>query len=183
MFFPKRVWNAAVLSGFANPPSPTTFLPASSAGPHGPGDPHRRAHSRNNPGGWQQDRPRAAARSPRASSLYMQHANDMSGVEPVIVPGEANPNLIAQQGRLIKVTGPRVDLLDGFDRAEVQLGFRPTETAARTIANHFVAVTLPRSKAGQLLRSLRDQGVHAATAFPGQRGVAELVREVLLVED
>ena len=117
------------------------------------------------------------------SGLYMQHAHDMKDVEAVSVPGEANPNLIAQQGRLIKVTGARCDLLDGVTRDPIALGFRPSEMQARAVHNHFVAVTLPWAKAGELLRSLRDQGIHAATAFPGQRGVAELVREVLLVAD
>lgn len=117
------------------------------------------------------------------SELFLQHSHTMQNVEPVVVPGEANPNLVAQQGRLIKIAGTPFDLLQGIERREVPLDHRPTETEARTVDNHFVCITLPWSKAGDLLRALRDQGVHAATAFPGQYGVAELVREVLLVSD
>jgi hypothetical protein len=117
------------------------------------------------------------------SELFVNQSFSMQDVEPLHVPGEANPNLVAQQGRLMKVAGERFDLLQGVARRTVPLDHRPSETEARTIDNHFVAVTLPWEKSGELLRSLRDQGIHAATAFPGQHGVASLVREVLIVPD
>ncbi len=117
------------------------------------------------------------------SDLFVNESHHMQNVEPVVVPGEANPNLVAQQGRFFKITGDRFDLLDGVDRHPVTLDYRPPQPQARMINNHFLAITLPWGRAGGLLRVLRDQGIHAATAFPGQHGVAGLVREVLLVPE
>jgi len=96
------------------------------------------------------------------------------------VGGAGNPNLVAQQGRLVRVSGDRVDLLAGVLVRPEALGFRPTESETRTLDNHFVRVMLPWSKACELLETPRRQEIHAATIYPGQHGIAELVREVFL---
>jgi hypothetical protein len=113
------------------------------------------------------------------SSLYIQHSSKMQQVGRVRVPGFGNQNLVAQQGYLLKVNVAPFDLLDGVERHEVPAGKPLTEIQAKLIDNGLLSIQLPKEKAPDLLRALRDQGVHAGTVYPGNGGVAELVREVL----
>jgi len=116
------------------------------------------------------------------SSLFLQnHPDEVARVSRLRVPGAGNPNMVAQQGEFIKVVED-IDLLSNIERHPIQIGTPLGRAEASRLSNHLIAITLPWTKAPQLLRTLRDQGIHAATVFPGQPGVAELVREVLLCQ-
>lgn len=117
------------------------------------------------------------------SGLFMNHSHQMKGVEALRVHGSGNPNLVAQQATFVKVTEPPFDLLQGAERRKIALGYQLSELEAHAIDNHLLVITVPWEQSAGLLRTLRDQGIHAATVFPGQVGVADLVREVLLVND
>jgi hypothetical protein len=112
------------------------------------------------------------------SSLYIQHSGKMNQVGRVRVPGFGNQNLVAQQGYFLKVNVAPFDLLEGVERAEIRAG-QPLGLAAHGMDNGLLSIQLPKEYAPSLLRELRNQGVHAGTVFPGNGGVAELVREVL----
>lgn len=116
------------------------------------------------------------------SPAYLQHSQRLKHVERLRVPGYGNPNLVAQQGVFLKVEGEPFDLLEGLERVPIEAGAPVPEALASNVEHHLLAITLPWSCAPKLVRTLRDQGVHAGTVYPGQRGIAELVREVLRTE-
>lgn len=117
------------------------------------------------------------------STLYLNHSRSRLQVELVDVPAAGNPNLIAQQGLLLRFLRERRDLLDGVSVDERDVGYQPGEVEGRAIDNHFLRFTLPWQLAGELLRVLRAQELHAAAIYPGHLGVAELVREVFLTSE
>lgn len=90
----------------------------------------------------------------------------------------ANPNLVAQQGLFVRVDRPPTDLLAGLTVTTVPSGEPLGALGRRGVANHLAQVLLPHEHAARLLRTLRDQGVHGASLFPGHLGVLQLVREV-----
>jgi hypothetical protein len=117
------------------------------------------------------------------STFFLELGSDMvSCVEKLKVGGAGNPNLVAQQGVLLRVLGDRVDLLDGVVPTAKTLEYRPDKVEVRCLDNHFLRITLPWSESRELLRTLRSQELHAASIYPGYVGVARLVREVFLTE-
>lgn len=116
------------------------------------------------------------------SPVYLDQSGRVKHVERLRVPGYGNPNLVAQQGVLFKIDGEPFDLLAGLPRRAVAPGTALSRDEAGLLDNHLLAITLPWTEARRLLCTLRDQGVHAGTVYPGQRGIAELVREVLRTE-
>jgi hypothetical protein len=113
------------------------------------------------------------------SEIFLcRHHAEVAKVERLVVPGAANPNMVAQQGEFIKVVD-EVDLLRNVTRTRVSMGQPLGPIQGCLVDNHLIAVTLPWAHAIQLLRTLRDQGIHAASVYPGQYGVAELARELL----
>jgi len=116
------------------------------------------------------------------SAHYLEHSGRVRHVERLRAPGYGNPNLVAQQGVLFRVHGEPYDLQADHSRRKIEPGVALNESEAGIIDNHLLAITLPWNEAPALLRELRVQGVHAGTIYPGQRGIAELVREVLRTE-
>jgi len=114
------------------------------------------------------------------SAVFLGTGSRMAEVERLDVGAAGNPNMVAQQGVLLRVPDEGIDLLDGVEVVQKPPGYRPTETEGRTLENHLLRITLPWSEAGSLLRTLRRQELHAASIYPGHVGVAELVREVFL---
>ena len=47
------------------------------------------------------------------------------------------------------------------------------------VTDHFAAVKLGHQAAPELVNVLLEQGIHAASMFPGHVGVCELVRELM----
>jgi hypothetical protein len=113
------------------------------------------------------------------STLYVEQSGRFDHVARLRVPGYGNANLVAQNAVLLKVNDAPFDLLTGLPRREVRAGERITDGDAQDLDNQLIAITLPHERAPVLLRALREQGIHAGTLFPGPRGVAELVREVM----
>jgi hypothetical protein len=117
------------------------------------------------------------------SAFFLELSSHMvSCVEKLKVGGAGNPNLVAQQGVLLRVLGDRVDLLRDVVPTTKPLEYRPDQLEIHNLDNHFLRITLPWSESPELLRTLRSQELHAASIFPGYVGVAELVREVFLTE-
>lgn len=116
------------------------------------------------------------------SAVFLGTGSRMAEVERLDVGGAGNPNLVAQQGVLLRVPREQIDLLDGVTIESRSLDYQPTETEARQLENHLLRITLPWSEAGALLKRLRSQELHAASIYPGHVGVAELVREVFVTE-
>lgn len=116
------------------------------------------------------------------SAMFLGTGARMADVERLDVGGAGNPNLVAQQGVLLRVPGERIDLLEGVVVEQRPIDYHPTEAEARRLDNHLLRITLPWSEAGALLTSLRRQELHAASIYPGHVGVAELVREVFLTQ-
>jgi hypothetical protein len=130
-----------------------------------------------------------------ASLRYVDESHWLRHVMRLTVPGFGNPNLVAQHAVLFKVAGESLDLLSGLPCREIQQGASvgglradpgaevrgPAEVRGSEvdIDSQLLAITLPWSEAARLLTVLRAQGIHAGTVFPGNAGVAELVREVL----
>jgi hypothetical protein len=113
------------------------------------------------------------------SKLSLDQGHHMSScVERVKVVAAGNPNLVAQQGVLLRVLGDRIDILEGVKATAKPLKYPRN----RSLDDHFLKITLPWSEARELLRVLRSQEIHAASIYPGHVGVAELVREVFLTE-
>lgn len=113
-----------------------------------------------------------------ASTFYIEHSARSSQVERLRIPGYGNVNLVAQHGVLLKVTGAPANLVEGITRHELSPFEAHSRLSATALDNHLVLLTLPWAQSSELLRALRDQGFHAGTMFPGDRGIAELVREV-----
>jgi hypothetical protein len=117
------------------------------------------------------------------SKFFLELSSDMvSRVERVKVGGAGNPNIVAQQGVLLRVLGERIDLLDGVVPVAKTLEYRPDKFEVRCLDSHFLRITLPWSESRELLRTLRSQELHAASIYPGYLGVAKLVREVFLTD-
>ncbi len=104
-------------------------------------------------------------------------------VSVLTTPGAGNAMLVAQHGTHVRVTKENPDLLAEVSRRGIATGFEPSELDARELANHLVQVTLPRSEAAELLKVLREQGIHGASMFPGSVGAARLVCEVMVAPD
>ena len=107
----------------------------------------------------------------------------MSNAKLFRVGAEGNPNLVAQQGVTFEVGGECLDLLHNLPVESRPIGYRPTETEGRRLDTHVIRMTLPWRESGQLLCVLRDQELHGASVFPGQAGVARLLREVFLTQN
>ena len=114
------------------------------------------------------------------SKLFVEQSLKQRDILEVEVSSAGNPNSVAQQGRLLKFGWDVIDLVDGVPTQAISTDFESSRTHACAIDNHFVKITLPKQHAGELLRTLRNHGVHAATIYPGQTGVAKLVTEVLV---
>ncbi len=110
---------------------------------------------------------------------YLEHSPRLKHAKQLSVPGYGNPNLVAQHGVLLKIEGEPFDLLAGVERIAIRAGEALPSELGRDLDHRLLAITLPASCARKLLCTLRDLGVHAGTVYPGQRGIAELVREVL----
>jgi len=114
------------------------------------------------------------------SALFLQQSSRLNDVRKLDIASFGNPNLVAQQGVLLEVEGERIDLVDGFEFERRAIDYTPSVIEASTVDHHFLRITLPWAKAAELLETLRAQGLDAATIYPGQLGIAELVREVFL---
>jgi hypothetical protein len=114
------------------------------------------------------------------STLFLQHSGRLKDVRKLDIVSAGNPNLVAQQGVLLEIEGERIDLLDGFDFERRPIGYTPSVIEAAAVDHHFLRISLPWAKAAEVLERLRAQELHAATIYPGQLGIAELVREVFL---
>ncbi len=110
---------------------------------------------------------------------YLEHSPRLKHAKQLSVPGYGNPNLVAQQGVLLKIEGEPFDLLADAERVAIHPGRALPHELGRDLDHRLLAITLPTSCGPKLLCTLRDLGVHAGTVYPGQRGIAELVREVL----
>ena len=115
------------------------------------------------------------------SFLYL-HSSRMANVKLLDVPGTGNPNMVAQQGIFLKMVNT-VDLLESVARHSAKVGEPLGIGEDSKVDNHLMAFSLSQNHATTLLRALRDQGIHAATMYPGQKGILELVREVLFVNN
>lgn len=113
-----------------------------------------------------------------SSSLFRENSHVMENLHKPNVAGFGNPNLVAQQGLFVRVDRPPTDLLAGLTVTTVPSGEPLGALGRRGVANHLAQVLLPHEHAARLLRTLRDQGVHGASLFPGHLGVLQLVREV-----
>jgi hypothetical protein len=115
-----------------------------------------------------------------AMSDFYLNAHHMEHAERVFVNSAGNPNLLAQQGLLLVVRGSRPDLLEGVRVESREPGYKLDALELRILDHQLIRITLPWSLSGELLRLLRNQYVHSATLFPGQTGIAGLVKEVFL---
>jgi len=111
-----------------------------------------------------------------ALSKRFLEAPGMHDVRKLKVTFAGNSNLLAQQGVLMELQGGRIDLLEGCTFESPA----PDERRQSGVSHELMKITLPWKKAAELLATLRSQEVHAATIFPGNIGVAGLVREVRL---
>jgi hypothetical protein len=116
------------------------------------------------------------------SSLFAENSHLLENMDKPDVAGFGNPNLVAQQGRFIRVDRLPPDLLANVSRRPTQVGEHLGVLDRRLVDNHLAVVALPPTCAAELTRVLRDQGIHAASLFPGQVGASELVREVFRSE-
>jgi hypothetical protein len=112
------------------------------------------------------------------SPLFREHSHLLENLHKPNVAGFGNPNLVAQHGLFIRVEPPRTDLLAGVEVTSLPCGQAIGFVGSRLVDNHLAQILLPHEHAARLLRTLRDQGVHGASLFPGHLGVLELVREV-----
>lgn len=117
------------------------------------------------------------------STAYVQHSGRLDHVDSLRVPGYGNVNLVVQNGVLLKINDGPYDLLHGLERRAIAAGAPLSNEDAAAIDGHLFAITLSWENAPALLRALRAQGVHAGTLFPGNAGVAELVRETMRTEE
>lgn len=120
-------------------------------------------------------------------AMHSMYANNSIrlGVNAVASPSSfGNDAMAAQRGLFMRVNQPTAahdgtsswDLMHGH---EVVLT-NPTARGSALVDDKLVKVTGPKSIAVQLLRTMRAWGVFGATAFPGDRGVAAAVRELLI---
>lgn len=117
------------------------------------------------------------------SSLYLiKYPYEVAKVEHLVVPGAGNPNMVAQQGVFTRMNSG-TDLLERVDRIDWPAGKPLGRLDAVLLDHHLVVVTLPWTSAPELLRVLRDQGIHGASVYPNQYGTAALVREVFFEPD
>jgi hypothetical protein len=114
------------------------------------------------------------------STIFLQHSGRMQNVRKLDIASAGNPNLVAQHGVLLELEGNRIDLLDGITFELKPIGYQPAAHEAALIDHQLVRITLPWELAGTLLTTLRNQELHAANIYPGQVGIAELVREVFI---
>lgn len=115
------------------------------------------------------------------SELYLKLESHMvSCAEELEVGRAGNPNLVAQQGVLLRVLGDQTDILANVALMTKSLDYRPSPIEVHNVDSHFLRITLPWSESRALLRTLRSQELHAASIYPGYAGVARLVREVFL---
>lgn len=113
------------------------------------------------------------------SRIYADSSHLLEHLDKPRPGGSGNPNLVAQQGRLIRVDCSPPDLLAGVKRTPIAIGQPLGFLASHMLDNHFTEIVLGHEHAPRLLRVLRDQGIHAASLFPGHAGISELVREVV----
>jgi hypothetical protein len=112
------------------------------------------------------------------SMVFLDHAP----LRKLHISSGGNPNLLAQQGVLLELEGERADLIKDFDFKIRPVGHKPTIEERARNDHQFFRITLPWSLALDLLRTLRAQELHAATIYPGQVGIAELVRELFFTK-
>lgn len=113
------------------------------------------------------------------SPLFRHNSHLLENLAKPEPPGFGNPNMVAQQGQFIRVDGDPSDLLEGQEVTPVPVGWRPGSLHERRLVdNHFAQLVLLHEHAMELLRELRDIGIHAATMFPGHLGILELMREL-----
>lgn len=112
------------------------------------------------------------------SSLFAQHSGTMACAWTHTVEGVGNPNIVAQNGVMMRVDGDKCDLLEGVPRTPWKAG-QPLGTDACRLDHHLQAISVPSTLSKEVMLALRRQGVHGAAIYPGQVGVAALVREVV----
>ena len=114
-----------------------------------------------------------------ASTAFLQFSGETPNVRWVQVEGAASPTLLSQQGQLLRVNV--VDLMETLRLEQKPVGWSPADHEKAVLSNWAMKLTLPWSLAPQLLQVLQRQEIHAATMFPDQHGIAELVREIFLL--
>ncbi|MBX3220878.1 MAG: FRG domain-containing protein [Labilithrix sp.] len=112
------------------------------------------------------------------SSLFARQSATMASAWTHIVEGVGNPNIVAQNGLMMRVDGDTCDLLEGVPRSSWTAG-RGLGIDGRKLNNHLLAISLPSKRSNDVMLALRRQGIHGAAIYPGQAGVAALVREVV----
>jgi len=94
-----------------------------------------------------------------------------------------NRAMAAQRGLFLRVNGPTKSH-SGEDRWDLACGHQESLVgpgAGRTarVDDMLVKVTAPRASSGRVLKTMRAWGIYGATMFPGDRGLAMAVREML----
>jgi hypothetical protein len=112
------------------------------------------------------------------SALFARQSTTMARAWTHTVEGVGNPNIVAQNGLMMRVDGDKCDLLEGVPRSRWAAG-RGLGIDGRKLDNHLLAISLPSKQSNDVMLALRRQGIHGAAIYPGQTGVAALVREVV----
>jgi hypothetical protein len=115
------------------------------------------------------------------SSFFLSDSARVKDVRVLNVTSEGNPNILAQQGLLLELSGNKTNFLDDFNFRSCPVGFQHSEMTAAVVDNQFLRITFPWKDAPTLLALLRNQfEIHAATVYPGNVGVSKVVEEVML---
>jgi hypothetical protein len=111
------------------------------------------------------------------SDQYVRNSYHAVGIERLAPSAFGNHTLVSQQGLLLALPIRWRDMLTTVETRTIFQGERPLRGR---VDDHFLKLTLDVQHAGELVRALRDQDVHAASVFPDVRGIADLVRKVYL---
>jgi FRG domain len=110
-------------------------------------------------------------------------------IVPIVAPHAHNPNLHAQDGLFTLVRQlPEADPEKGFDPEkdydapldQVAPLYKVTDSSDASLAGYkpiIYRITLPWSEAGDLMDQLSQEGINAATIYPGFNGVVTTLKQ------